>query len=119
MSMVKVLCLSYDKRMEEERRIALKKAGFEVLATTVVEQARAILRRERADVVVIGHHFSDVETDAFIAEARKVWGASVVVVTCMGAEPDGRADVSVPILDGVDGTVRAVEMAVSRLVAAS
>lgn len=117
--MVKVLCLCYDKRMAEERRVALKKAGFEVLVTTVVEQARMVLRRERADVVVVGHHFSDAETDDFITEARKLWGATVVVVTCIGAEPDARADVSVPVLAGVEGMVRAVEVAVSRLVAAS
>lgn len=117
MSMVKVVCLSYDKGMAEERRIALKKAGFEVLATTVVEQAQAVVRRERADVIVIGHHFTDAETSAFLAEAKKIWGASVVVVTGIGAEPDSRADVSVSILHGVDGLVRAVQTAVSRLVA--
>jgi DNA-binding response OmpR family regulator len=115
--MVKVVCLSFDKGMAEARRIALKKAGFEVLATTAVEQARAAVRRERADVIVIGHHFTDAETDAVIAEARKIWGASVVVVTGIGAEPDERADVSVPILHGVDGLVKAVETAVARLVA--
>ena len=117
MSMVKVVCLSYDKGMAEERRIALKKAGFDVLATTLVEQARAMVRRERADVVVIGHHFTDAETDALIAEARKIWGATVVVVTGIGAEPDARADVSVPILHGVEGLVKAAEEAVARLVA--
>jgi DNA-binding response OmpR family regulator len=118
MSMVKVLCLSYDKAMEETRRIALKKAGFEVLATTVAEHARGIVHRERTDVVVVGHHFTDAETDALLAEARKIWGATVVVVTGIGAEPDRRADVSVPILHGVDGMVRAVEQAVARLVSA-
>lgn len=118
MSMVKVVCLSYDKGMAEERRIALKRAGFEVLATTLVEQARAAVRRERADVVVVGHHFGDAETEALLSEARKIWGASVVVVTGVGAEPDQRADVSVPVLHGVDGLVRAVQTAVSKMVAA-
>ena len=115
--MVKVVCLSYDKAMAEERRVALKKAGFEVLATTVVEQARAIVHRERADVVVIGHHFTDEETGALLAEARKIWGASVVVVTGIGAGPDERADVSVSILQGTSGLVRAVEAAVAKMVA--
>ena len=118
MSMVKVLCLSYDKAMAEERRIALKKAGYEVLALTVVEQARAAVRRERMDVVVVGHHFTDAETDQLLDEAKKIWGASVVVVTGMGAEPDPRADISVSILHGVNALVRAVETAVSRMVAA-
>jgi DNA-binding response OmpR family regulator len=117
MSMVKVVCLSFDKGMAEQRRIALKKAGFDVLAVTVAEQARAAVRRERADVIVIGHHFVDAETDAVIDEARKIWGASVVVVTGVGAEADGRADVSVSILHGVEGLVKAVETAVARLVA--
>lgn len=117
--MVKVLCLSYDKAMAESRRVALKKAGFEVLATTVAEQARAIVHRERTDVVVVGHHFTDAETDALLAEAKKIWGATVVVVTGIGAEADQRADVSVPILHGTDGLVRAVEEAVARLVGAA
>jgi DNA-binding response OmpR family regulator len=118
MSMVKVLCLSYDKAMAEERRIALKKAGYEVLATTLAEQARVVVRRERVDVIVIGHHFTDAETDTLLDEARKIWSASVVVVTGVGAERDQRADVSVSILDGVSALVRGVQTAVARMVAA-
>ena len=118
MTMVKVVCLSYDKAIAEERRVALKKAGFEVLATTVVEQAQAIVRRERADVIVIGHHFTDDETGALLAEARKIWGASVVVVTGMGVDQDERADVSVSVLQGTSGLVRAVETAVAKMIAA-
>ena len=118
MSMVKIVCLSYDKGIAEERRVALKRAGYEVLATTLAERARAALLRERADVIVIGHHFADVETDPLIDEARKIWGASIVVITGIGASPDVRADVSVPVLHGVTGLVKAVETAVSRMVAA-
>ena len=118
MSMVKVLCLSYDKAMAEARRIALKKAGYEVLSLTVIEQARAAIRRERMDVVVVGHHFTDAETDELLDEAKRIWGAGVVVVTGMGAEPDQRADVSVTILHGVNALVRAVETAVEKMVAA-
>ena len=118
MSMVKIVCLSYDKGIAEQRRVALKRAGFEVLSTTLAEQTRAVLRRERADVLVIGHHFADVETDPLIDEARRIWGASVVVVTGIGAPPDVRADVSVPILHGVEGLVKAVETAVSRMMVA-
>ncbi len=118
MSMAKIVCLSYDKGILEDRRVALKRAGFEVIATTLAEQARAAVRRERADVIVIGHHFVDVETDPLIDDARKIWGASVVVVTGIGATPDLRADVSVSILQGLDGLVKAVETAVSRMIAA-
>ena len=118
MSLVKVVCLSYDQGIAEQRRVALKRAGFEVVATTLAERARAAVLRERTDVVVIGHHFADVETDPLIDEARKIWSASVVIITGIGAPPDVRADVSVPVLHGLDGLVKAVETAVSRMVAA-
>jgi len=118
MSMVKIVCLSYDKGVAEERRVALKRAGFEVMATTSPEQIHAVLHRERVDVIVIGHHFADVETDPLIAEARRIWGASVVVVTGIGAPPDLRADVSVPVLHGIDGLLKAVETAVLRMMVA-
>ena len=118
MPLSRVLCLSYDQPISEERRQALKKAGFDVVATTVVEQAFAVARNQKCHALVIGHHFTDEQTNALIADARSRWHCPVIVITGVGAPSDARADVSVPILSGVMGLVRTVVQIVPRIEAA-
>lgn len=115
MPLSRILCLSYDQSISEDRRQALKKAGFDVVATTVVEQACSLAHTQAFDALVIGHHFRDDQTCALIQEARHRWRAPVIVVTGLGADADSRADISVPILSGVVGLVRAVSQIVPRI----
>ena len=118
MPLSRILCLSYDQSISEERRQALKKAGYDVVATTVVEQAFAVAHSLKCHALVIGHHFMDADTNALISEARTRWRCPVIVVTGIGAGTDVRADVSVPILAGVGGLARAITKIVPRVEAA-
>ena len=118
MPLSRILCLSSDQSISEERRQALKKAGYDVVATTMVEQAFAVAHSSKCNALVIGHHFTDVDTNALIAEARGRWRCPVIVVTGIGAGTDPRADLSVPVLCGVGGLARAVAKLVPRVEAA-
>ncbi len=86
MSERKILCVSFDRMVSEDRRTLLKEAGYDVLTTTSVKEALAVLSREKFDAVIIGHRFSAEEKYQLAVEAEEK--ASTPVLLVCGATPE-------------------------------
>lgn len=80
MSQGKVLCLSYNKRVSDDRCSMLMQAGYNVVPCSDVEDALALLDRERFDAVIIGHRFATDDKYLLAVEAQEKWNTPVVLV---------------------------------------
>jgi DNA-binding response OmpR family regulator len=94
--------------VSENRRTALKEAGYEVTAITNVKEALELLSRESFDAMIIGHRFSKEEKYLLAVEAEEKSNTPVLLVC--GAAPDSEipATSRVYALEGSAGIVSAL-----------
>ena len=57
----RILCVSFDRVVSENRCTTLTEAGYDVTATTNVNEALEMLSPGRFDAVIVGHRFPPEE----------------------------------------------------------
>ncbi|HEX7422698.1 MAG TPA: hypothetical protein VF311_02255 [Terriglobales bacterium] len=76
----RILCVSFDRTVSENRCATLKEAGYDVTATTNVKEAVELLSRERFDAVVVGHRFPAEDKYMLAVEAKERSNTPVLLV---------------------------------------
>jgi DNA-binding response OmpR family regulator len=104
----KILCVSFDRMVSDNRRILLKEAGYDVTATTNVTEALDLLNRERFDVVIVGHRFLEEEKYVLAVEAVEQSNARVLLVCGADADSQIPATSRVYALEGGAGLLSAL-----------
>jgi DNA-binding response OmpR family regulator len=104
----KILCLSYDATVSEYRREALKKAGYEVVATADVKEVSRLLDAEQFDLLILGHRFSAQQKRDVMSQAKKRQPLPVLLVCGASADSDVVADGRVYALQGLEGLLAGV-----------
>jgi DNA-binding response OmpR family regulator len=114
----RILCVSFDKTVSESRCFALREAGYDVVATTNIQEAFNQLDQIKFDLVIVGHRFEKLDKQTLISEARQRWHTPVVLMC--GASPDSEleADARVFAIQGTDGLLEAVAKLMRGAVAA-
>lgn len=104
----RILCVSFDRIVSENRSANLKEAGYDVTATTSVKEAVERLSREKFDAVLVGHRFPAEEKYGLAVEA-KVKSNTPVLLDC-GAARDSEipATSRVYALEGSAGLLSAL-----------
>ena len=100
----KVLCISFDRVVSDSRCSSLRGAGYEVTASTNIDEAMDFLSRDRFDVVILGHRFSKDEKYLVAAQAN----TSVVLVCGATPESEVPATSRVYALEGNAGLLSAL-----------
>jgi DNA-binding response OmpR family regulator len=109
----RILCISFDKMVSDNRRITLKEAGYEVMVTTNVKEALELLTRERFDAVIVGHRFPADEKYVLAVEAKEKSDTPVVLVCGVGPECEIPATTRVYALEGSAGLLSALSAVLS------
>ncbi|HYL12014.1 MAG TPA: hypothetical protein VEV41_03210 [Terriglobales bacterium] len=104
----KVLCVSFDKMVADNRSAILKEAGYDVTATTLVKNALELLSRDRFDAVIIGHRFSAEERYLLASEAKEKSNIPLVLVCGVSADSEIPAARRVYALEGNAGLLSAL-----------
>lgn len=104
----KILCVSFDRMVSDDRRILLKEAGYDVTATTNVTEALDLLNHERFDVVIVGHRFPEEEKYVLAVEAVERSNARVLLVCGADADSQIPATGRVYALEGGAGLLSAL-----------
>jgi DNA-binding NtrC family response regulator len=104
----KVLCVSFDKMVADNRSAIFKEAGYDVTATTLVKNALELLSRDRFDAVIIGHRFSAEERYLLATEAKEKSSTPVVLVCGVSADSEIPAARRVYALEGNAGLLSAL-----------
>jgi len=113
----KILCLSYDATVSEYRREALKKAGYEVVATTDVKEASRLLEDDKFDLLILGHRFFAQQKRDLILQAKKQ-EMPVLLVCAASTDSDLAVDARVYALQGIEGLLAGVAELLSLTTAA-
>jgi DNA-binding response OmpR family regulator len=108
MSQRTILCVSFDRMVSDNRCVMLKEAGYDVTATTNVEEALDLLGRERFDAVIVGHRFSEEEKYLLAVEAKEKSYAPVLLVCGASADSQIPATSRVYALEGSAGLLSAL-----------
>jgi len=105
----RILCVSFDKMVSENRRDALKEAGYDVTATSDVKVALELLSPGSFDAVIVGHRFSPEEKYLLAVEAEEKSNTRVILV-CGSATRDSEipATSRVYALEGSEGLLSAL-----------
>src|ERR1700687_292479 len=105
----RILCVAFDKMVSENRRDALKEAGYDVTATSDVKVALELLSPGSFDAVIVGHRFSPEEKYLLAVEAEEKSNTRVILV-CGSATRDSEipATSRVDALEGREGLLSAV-----------
>ncbi len=82
----RVLCISFDGVVSDSRCTSLRETGYDVAATTSIDEALDLLDRQEFDAVIVGHRFSADEKHLVVAQAKEK-GDTPVVLVC-GASPE-------------------------------
>lgn len=114
----KVLCVSFDKTVSDLRCAALKHVGYEVSSTIDVKEALDLLSREKFDLVIVGHRFSQANKDLITVEAEEKENTPVLLVCGASADRDIPAEGRVYALEGMAGLVAAATALLSKRVQA-
>ncbi len=114
----RILCVSFDKTVSDSRAFALCEAGYDVTATTNVEDAFMQLDNIKFDLVIIGHRFEKTDKQVLISQARQRWHTPVLLVCGASAETDLHADARVFGIQGIAGVMEAVAKLLPKAVAA-
>jgi DNA-binding NtrC family response regulator len=103
----RILCVSFDRIVSENRSATLKEAGYDVTATTNVKEAVEWLTQEKFDAVIVGHRFP-AEEYVLAVEAKEKSNTPVLLVC--GATPDSEipATSRVYALEGSAGLLSAL-----------
>lgn len=75
----RILCVSFDRVVSENRSATLKEAGYDVTATTSVKEAVEWLSQEKFDAVV-GHRFPAEEKYVLAVQAKEKSSTPVLLV---------------------------------------
>jgi len=111
----KVLCVSFDSTVSDNRCATLKEAGYDAVASTNIPEALEFLAREKFDAVIIGHRFSREEKYVLAVEAKEKSGTPVLLV-CGGAhESEIPATVRIYALEGSAGLLPALSALISKV----
>jgi hypothetical protein len=108
MSKRKVLCVSFDRTVSDDRCTALTEAGYEVTATSNVEDTLELLGREIFDAVIIGHRFPTDERYVLAVEAKEKWDTPVLLVCGATRDSEIPATRRVDALEGNVGLLSAL-----------
>ena len=103
MSERRILCVSFDRTVSENRCATLKEAGYEVTPTTNVKEASELLSRERFDAVIVGHRFPAEEKYVLAVEAGEKLNTPVLLVWGAARHPEIPATSRVYALEGSAG----------------
>jgi DNA-binding NtrC family response regulator len=104
----KVLCISFDRVVSDGRCSTLREAGYEVTASTNIDEALDLLNHDRFDVVVVGHRFSTDEKYLPAAQAKEKSNMPVVLVCGGTPESEIPAPRRVYALEGNAGLLSAL-----------
>jgi len=114
----KILCVSFDRAVSENRCSNLKEAGYEVTARTSVKEGLELLKGEKFDAVIIGHRFSAQEKYLLAVEAKQSANTRVVLVRGSTQDSEIPATIRVYALEGNTGLLSALSRLFSAKVAA-
>ena len=105
----RILCVSFDRMVSENRCAALKEAGYDVTATTDAKKALELLSPGSFDAVIVGHRFSPEERYLLAVEAEEKSNTRVILV-CGSATRDSEipATSRVYALEGSEGLLSAL-----------
>ena len=105
----RILCVSFDRIVSENRCDALKEAGYDVTATTDAKKALELLSPGSFDAVIVGHRFSPEEKYLLAVEAEEKSNTRVILV-CGSATRDSEipATSRVYALEGSEGLLSAL-----------
>ena len=105
----RILCVSFDRMVSENRCGALKEAGYDVTATSDVKVALELLSPGSFDAVIVGHRFSPEEKYLLAVEAEEKSNTRVILV-CGSATRDSEipATARVYALEGSEGLLSAL-----------
>ena len=104
----RILCVSFDRVASENRRLSLMEAGYEVTASTSVEEGLDLLNRERFDAVIVGHRFSSEERYLLAVEAEEKVNTPVVLACGAAHDSEIPATSRVYALEGNIGLLSAL-----------
>ena len=103
-----ILCVSFDKTASDSRCFALREAGYDVAATSSVEEAFGRLDSIKFDLMIVGHRFGKDDKKALISEARQRWHTPVLLICGASPESDLEADARVFAIEDVEGLLKTV-----------
>jgi len=93
-------------------RLVLQLAGYAVVAVTRARHGLEILRSQSFDLVLLGKHLPDLESDALAQQIRLFRpGLPLVAMGAAGADPASVADAMVETLASPQLLIKAVEQA--------
>lgn len=110
----RILCVSFDRIVSQNRCDALKEAGYDVTATSDVKVALELLTPGSFDAVIVGHRFSPEEKYLLAVEAEEKSNTRVILV-CGSATRDSEipATSRVYALEGSEGLLSALSALLS------
>jgi len=103
-----ILCVSFDKIVCDSRCFALREAGYDVVATTSMEEAFEGLDNIKFDLLIVGHRFGKDDKKALISQAKQRWRTPVVLMCGASPESDLEVDARVFAIEDMEGLLRAV-----------
>lgn len=107
MARPRILCLSFDRVVGENRRSALVESGYEVATLLKVQEALSALEQGGFDIVIIGHRFPKDDKTLLAIEAQKR-GVKVLLVCGESGDAGIPADARVFALEGALGLLAAI-----------
>ena len=104
----RILCVSFDRVVSENRSATLKEAGYDVTATTSVKEAVEWLSQEKFDAVIVGHRFPAEEKYVLAVEAKEKSSTPVFLVCGATQDSEIPATSRVYALEGSAGLLSAL-----------
>jgi DNA-binding response OmpR family regulator len=104
----RILCVSFDRTVSENRCATLKEAGYDVTPTTRVNEASELLSRESFDAVIVGHRFPAEEKYVLAVEAKEKSNTPVLLVCGAARDSEIPATGRVYALEGSAGLLSAL-----------
>ena len=104
----RILCVSFDGIVSENRSATLKEAGYGVTATTSIKAAVEWLSQEKFDAVIVGHRFPTEEKYVLAVEAKEKLNTPVLLVCGAARDSEIPATRRVYALEGSAGLLSAL-----------
>jgi DNA-binding response OmpR family regulator len=104
----RILCVSFDRTVSENRCATLKEAGYDVTPTIRVKEALELLSRESFDAVIVGHRFAAEEKYMLAVKAKEKSNTPVLLVRGAARDPEIPAASRVYALEGSAGLLSAL-----------
>jgi DNA-binding response OmpR family regulator len=104
----RILCVSFDNMVSENRCATLKAAGYDVTVTTSVKEAVEGLRQRKFDAVIVGHRFPAEEKYVLAVEATEKSNTPVLLVCGATRDSEIPATSRVYALEGSAGLLSAL-----------